>query len=250
MPPAFGLAVYRVLYAIAPAPYVASSLAEHALQSGDPAAAARYAVALPASPTRDELLARVALARGQAELALEYFLAAPDVAEVQATAQARAATSPAAGYALERLLERRLALLATHPDDVADAYFAMSQLANRQAWREVPASRRQGFWLYRGMRDLQSAIDLAPFSDKYLIAGANQAMLLGKLDRAESLFARAVDANPGSANAVAGLGTIAFERGDFDKARAYLRRARALNRSALMVRALQRFLRDAGIAPS
>ena len=61
VPPAFAIAVYSTLDRVAPAPYVETSLAQAALARGDAAAAERFALRLPASPTRDELLARVAL---------------------------------------------------------------------------------------------------------------------------------------------------------------------------------------------
>lgn len=244
IPASFGVTVYRTLEGFAPAAYVLSTLSTLDLQRGDTAEALREAVRLPASPTRDELLARIAHASGDDSLALEYFLAAPDVAAVEDAVQTRASRSPAAGYALERLLEVRLALLGTHPDDVAEAYFQLGQLANRQAWREVPDSKRQGLWLYRGMSGFASAVDLAPLSDKYLIAAANQAMLLGDLTRSQSLFARAVDANPGSADAIAGLGVIAYQRGDLEIARTDLARARRVDERSLMVLSLERFLKQ------
>lgn len=244
VPLRFGLAVYRAIDALAPAPYVVATLAAYDLAAGDTEGALREAIRLPASPTRDELLASIARAQGNEELALEYFLAAPDVTAVDAAAQALARRSPAAGYALETLLERRLALLTTHPDDVAETYFRLGQLANRQAWREIPDSKAQGAWLYRGMHDFRSAVALAPLSDKYLIVAANQAMLLGDLDGAQRYFARAVDANPGSADAVAGAGVIAYQRGDVATAEKNLRRALALDPNSLMVRSLERFLKQ------
>lgn len=244
VPEGFGLAVYRSLERVAPAPYVVATLAAYDLSAGDTAAALREAIQLPASPARDELLARIARAQGDERLALEYFLAAPDVSAVDAAAQTLAVRSPAAAYALETLLERRLALLTTHPDDVAETYFRLGQLANRQAWREIPDSKVQGAWLKRGMRDFRSAVELAPLSDKYLIVAANQAMLLGDLDGAQRFFARAADANPGSADALAGLGVIAYQRGDVATAENDLRRALALDPNSLMVRSLERFLRQ------
>lgn len=244
VPLSFGLAVYRAIDALAPAPYVVATLAAYELSAGNTDGALREAIRLPASPTRDELLASIARAQGNEQLALEYYLAAPDVNAVDAAAQALARRSPAAGYALETLLEKRLALLTTHPDDVAETYFRLGQLANRQAWREIPDSKAQGAWLYRGMHDFRSAVALAPLSDKYLIVAANQAMLLGDLDGAQRYFARAVDANPGSADAVAGVGVIAYQRGDVATAEKNLRRALALDPNSLMVRSLERFLKQ------
>ena len=90
------------------------------------------------------------------------------------------------------MLNARLSLMTTHPDAVAETAWRMGDLANRQAWREVSGSPAQMAWLRRGMRSMQTATDLAPFSEKYAIVAANQAVLLGNLDNASALFARAV----------------------------------------------------------
>lgn len=243
VPVAFGAAVYRVLDRVAPAPYVETTLAAYELSLGRTGAALLYARRLPPSPWRDETFARVSAARGDAALALEYELAAPNVDAVQAAVAGLLPSSPAAAYALERALNARLSLTTTHPDAVAETSWRMGLLANRQAWREIPASPTQVSWLRRAMRNFQTATDLAPFSEKYAIAAANQAALLGDLVRASQLFARAVAADPASADAVAGLGVVAFQRGDLASARAYLVRARHLDAHALMVRALERDLR-------
>ncbi len=237
------LAVYRALDRIAPAPYVEETLARHALDGGDADAAERYATRLPASPVRDELLARIALARGQKRLALEYFLAAPDAGAITAAAEAMAERDPAAAYDLVRLLQIRLAMLGTHPDAVAEARWEMGGLANRKAWRQVPGSAAQRDWLKRGLGDYEAAAGLAPLSERYIIADANQADLLGERERARELFAQAVAIDPASAEAIAGLGVVAFESGDRSAAVAYLLRARAIDPTALMVRALERDLK-------
>lgn len=229
---------------VAPAPYVESTLASDALERGDEASALVHALRLPSSPGRDELLARVARARGDETLAEEYFLAAPDVRDFQAAVDALAQRDPAAAYARERTLETRLSLMTTHPDAVAETRWQMGRLANRRAWREIPASRAQGAWLERGMHDFQAAVDLAPLSERYAISAANQAMLLGQLVRARSLFARAASVNPGSPDAIAGLGTIAYQTGDLETASRDLERARRIDANALMVRALERALKN------
>jgi hypothetical protein len=243
IPPRFGDAVYGVLDRLAPASYVESTLAERALERGDVLSAQRYALRLPASSSRDELLARIARARGQDQLALEYSLAAFDSDAVQAAAQRLAVTEPQGAYALERLLELRLSRRATHPDAVAQAQWQMGLFANQVAWRKVPGSETQRAWLRIALSAFESAVALAPLSERYAIAAANQADLLVERSRAEALFARAADLDPGSADAIAGLGVVALQRGDRAAAIIYLMRARALDPKALMVSALERDLR-------
>jgi hypothetical protein len=219
-------------------------LAGAALARGDAGAAERYALRLPASPARDELLAQIAILRGQGTLALEYFLAAPDPAAIEAAAQdAAARRDPAAGYAIELQLRARLSMDATHPDALAQTDWQLGRLANRQAWREVPGSVLQRGWLTRGLDDFEAAVALAPLSGRYLVEAANQADLLGERERAGALFARAAASDPASADALAGLGVIALQNGDRAGALVDLARARALDPDSPMVRALERAMR-------
>ena len=243
IPPSFGERVYLVLDRIAPAPYVESSLAQLALERGDAAAAAHYALRLPASSNRDELLSRVASATGSRQLAFEYALAAFDADAVAAEAQRRAVDDPHAAYELEGLLARRLSGRTTHPDALAQTYWQMGLFANETAWRKVPGSAQQRAWLHRALADFEAAVRLAPLSERYVIADANQADLLGERAGAARLFRQAAAIDPTSADAVAGLGVIAFENGDRVTASVYLARARGLDSGSLMVRALERDLR-------
>ncbi len=244
VPSDFGRLVYRWLDRVAPAPYVEATLAQDALGRGDTDAAEQYALRLPGSPVRDELLARAALARGERQLALEYFLAAPDAAAVNAAADdALASRDPAGAYRLEELLENRLAMLRTHPDSVAETYWRMGRYANQLAFVQVSGSAAQNAWLRRGLNALEAAVALSPLSERYAIEAANQADLLGDRARASQLFGQALAIDPASADAVAGLGVIAFQNGDRASAARYLERARALDPQSLMVRALERDLR-------
>jgi tetratricopeptide (TPR) repeat protein len=242
VPIGYALAVYRALDRVAPAPYVETTLAADALAHGDVDAAERYAVRLPSSPVRDELLARVALARGQSQLAREYLLAAPDPPGVDAIVQTIAARDPVAAYELEQLLHARLSRSGTHPDSAARAEWQLGRLANRVAWRQIPGSKVQRAWLQRALRHFEGAVALAPLSERYLVEDANQADLLGERSRAAELFERSVAADPSSADAIAGLGVVAWQNGDRAKAEKHLARARAIDANALMVRALERDL--------
>jgi hypothetical protein len=242
VPLGFGLAVYHALDRVAPAPFVESTLAAQALAAGDFDGAQRYALRLPSSPTRDELLAQTARARGDATLALEYDLAAPDVDAVSQAAFALAASDPEAAYQLELHLKDRLALLTTHPDAVAEAYWNLGEFGNQSAWRKVPQSPAQRAWLQRARGDFESAVALAPLSEKYALSAGNQAALLSDYPRARQLFLQAAEIDPGGADAIAGLGVAAFSSGDLVQARADLARARALDPAAKMVRALERDL--------
>ena len=107
----------------------------------------------------------------------------------------------------------------------------------------MPGSDAQRAWLRIAFSDFESAVALAPLSERYAIAAANQADLLVERSRAEALFARAADIDPGSADAIAGLGVVALQKGDRAAAITYLTRARALDPKALMVSALERDLR-------
>jgi tetratricopeptide (TPR) repeat protein len=240
VPLRFATAVYETLARVAPAPYVTSTLAAYELTRDDATRAHRYAVELPASPIRDDLLGRAAAAGGDTALAYEYYLAAPDVDAIEKYVESVASRDPAAAYALERTLSHRLAAGGTHPDGVAETQWRMGLLANRRAWREIPDSPAQGFWLERAMDAFARALDIAPLSDRYAIAAANQAMLLGQLARSQALFAQAARSNPGSADAIAGLGVAAYESGDVRAASDALNRAARLDPNALMVRALAR----------
>ncbi len=55
---------------------------------------------------------------------------------------------------------------------------------------------------------------LAPLSERYLVEAANQADLLEERARAQRFFNRAADIDPTSADAVAGLGVVAWQNGD------------------------------------
>lgn len=240
IPLAYGLRVYGLLDRFAPAPYVEATLSTVALSQGDLDSAERYALRLPPIPVRNELLARIAQARGEPKLALEYYLVVPDVNVVQSSVFVLKHTDPDAAYVLESTLRDRLEALLTHPDSVAEAYWMLGLLAGDRAAAH-PAQRRE--FLRLGLQNFQKAIELSPFSEKYLLAAGNESLALGDLSEARRDFSGALEVQPSSADAYVGLGTVSLRAGDTISALRYARRARRLDPAAPMLPALERALR-------
>lgn len=212
IPIGVGLRVYRILARVTPATYVEATLAHYGLQIGDIGAAQSNALALPPGPTRNELLGRIALARGDRVLALEYFFAAPDITALQREVVRVAQSNPVAAYAYERRVRKWLVTLRTHPDAVAEAYWRMGGLAAAAASRLPPRSARRAAWLRRGLKDEIAAARLAPLSEKYLLSAGSTAFELREFDVARHWYRRALGVDPGSAAALAGLRAVARPR--------------------------------------
>ncbi len=234
--------IYRALDRVAPAPYVEATLARAALDDGDPAAALRYAMRLPPASERNELLARIALRESEPVLALEYFFAAPDIDAVQIRVDEIARHDPAGALELEERLRDRLADLQTHPDAVAEADWRMGVIASRASELARPGAERAA-WNARALASYELAHSLAPFSSKYGLAAANQAYADGDGADASKFYRQTVEQDPGSADAVAGLGLIALEQGRRADAERYLTRARGIDRASPMAAVLERKLR-------
>jgi Tfp pilus assembly protein PilF len=79
-------------------------------------------------------------------------------------------------------------------------------------------------------RDYARARALAPLNTKYLLESGTLALQRRHADAAHALFARAAEIDPGSADAVAGMGLAALDAGD--RAEAERLDARALRMSA------------------
>lgn len=208
-----GLAVYTAIARVAPAPYANSMLARAALQRNDLAAARHYAMALPASPRRDDLLGRIAQAAGDHRTAQQYFLAAGDIFAIGDEIEAQAKLDPRDAYDLQMQLNRRLEKSGTHPDAVAEGYWRAGVLSSKLG---RPA---------RALEEYRHAVALSPISAKYLISVGFQAYDLRRLNVARSSFARAIAVDPCSADALAGAGMVALLQGDRASARAYARRS-------------------------
>lgn len=236
--PSIGVAIYGVIDRVAPAPYVNAMLATQALNARRLQLAQAYAVRLPASPQREELLGRIAQARGDEAAAQRHFLAAPDLFAIDQRVDRLARTDPVAAYNLEMRLKQRLERLPTHPDAVAEAYWRLGQLATVRAAR-VPHER----WLERGMRDYLQAVALSPLTEKYLLAAGSQALNLHNAHGARRFFRRAIDVDPASADAYAGLGIADFRLGDRAAAKRDAARSRAFDPNSGALATLDALLR-------
>ncbi|MGC8484597.1 MAG: hypothetical protein ACP5O6_03035, partial [Candidatus Baltobacteraceae bacterium] len=129
VPQHWGIAIYRAIDRIAPAPFVARELGREALRRGDTTSAEKYAVRLPAGGARDALFASIERARGAEALAIEYELAGLDLPRLRARIDALEAQHPRAAYALAERLRARLATTRTHPDALANISWRCGMIA-------------------------------------------------------------------------------------------------------------------------
>jgi tetratricopeptide (TPR) repeat protein len=239
LPVAWGVRAYGAIERIAPAPYVTAMLATAALDRNDLPLAQSYALRLPESAGRAELLGRVAQARGDETQASLYFIAANDVFAIRREVNRLAVRDPSAAYALQSRLTSRLQRTATHPDALADAYWELGRLATQLGYAQ-PAHRRA--WFEAGMRDYAAAVKLAPLAERYLIAAGSQELNLNEPASAYAFFKRASDGNPASANAYAGMGVASFRLGDVASAREYERLSRSYDPHSHFLHTLQALL--------
>jgi thioredoxin-like negative regulator of GroEL len=214
-------------------------LARQALARGDLATAEGDVALLAPSRDRLALVGGLAEARGDASAALQAYLAADDLADVErAIATLETSGRIPEALALQQDLVRQLAADPTQIDALAQADFDLGRLEETQAYQ---------FWVGTDMRHAHEsaaadayarAVKLAPFEERYLIAFANQEINLRDFDAAARAFERARDADPTSAEPPAGLGAVALARGDVPSARAFLDRARALDPASAAVQRL------------
>ena len=223
--------MYGAIERIAPLPFVEAMLADDGLRRGDLAAASEHAARMPAGTLRSEAEARVALARGRHDEALELFLDAGDDSALQAAVADLVKTGRVReAYVLEERIGQRLAGAKTRPNAVADSWWRLGRLAVRL--RDPQEAER----------DYARATELAPFNTKYLIDAGMLALQEHRVDAAQALFARATEIDGASADAVAGTGLAALERGDRAEAQRLADRASGLNPRAPIVLRLQRRL--------
>lgn len=230
IPVAFGMRVYEFLDRVAPAAYVDETLAEAALDNGDLPRAQHYAIRLQDGPRRDDLLGRVAQARGETMLAMEYYFAAPDVTRMQSSIATLAATDASSAYDIERRFATHLQDLQTHPDAVADASFIAASLAN-QLHRPQDA-----------LHDFEAAARLAPLDVKYLLGTANEAFVAHRYGIATTYYRRGLAVNPACGDCYAGLGVVALREGRRDEALLDRAKASAVQPDSQMLHELDKEL--------
>jgi tetratricopeptide (TPR) repeat protein len=186
---------------------------------------------MAAGARRDDLLGLIALARGEGMTAYEDFYLADDLAGVQQFVNARAQHDLPGAIALEERFREKLIADGTHPDAVADSYEISG---NMQALLHADGDAASSY---------RHAADLAPLNQGYLLTLANLLLVDGRNAEARVYYARTLQVNPASANALAGMGVLALRAGDRPGALRYLSQARAADPRAGMIGYLERALR-------
>ena len=205
-------------------------LARSALDAGDPGRAQAYLAQLAPSRDRSALEGRLAVARGDRDGAVQDFLDAGDIADLEEQVdalQARGALD--AALRLQHAAVLRLQADPTQADALAQAFFGLGRLEEDKAYRfAVGSAVRHQHEVLAGAAYARAAA-LAPLEERYALAYANQLLNLARLDDAASAFARARDTDPTSPEPLVGLAEVAHRRGDEQTARAELERARSLD---------------------
>lgn len=223
--------MYAALVRVAPAPYALDMRARAAFDRGDLATARSAVLRLPEGDARSEWLARLELARGNSPAARAHFIEAGDAASVQSAIDALARTDNPIAVSLERSLIARLQRDGRHPDSVADATWHLGVLYARAY------DQTQALAAYR------QAARLSPLAAKYVLAAGYQELTMRRYADAGRDFARALDVDPGSADAYAGAGLVALHDGNRTAAQRYAQRARALDPHSEGLRALLQALK-------
>ncbi len=234
LPAGLGTRMYELAERIAPLPLVEAMLAEDALRRGDVRAAAAHAARLPAGVLRSDLQARVAAAQGRPGDAIRSYLDAGDDEALTPVVDSLAhAGRVREAYELERRIAARFAATGTRPNALADSWWRLGRLATRLGDRDEAA------------RDYERAIALAPLNTKYLLEAGVLELERKNPAAAQALFTRASRIDTADADAVAGAGLAALQRGDKQDATALSAQAGRVNPRATLERRLNRALRRA-----
>jgi tetratricopeptide (TPR) repeat protein len=200
------------------------ALARGALLRNDTATAATLVAPLGDRPDAVEVRARVALARGEANVALRDFVAVGDFSGARATIDALALHDPVAALAVIRDFDARLQRTGDAPEDTAEVEWREGQIAAAAALAvpaHAPAYRAVALDAYR------RALVRAPNEEKYLLNYAFEALRAGEPREARSTYVRATHVVPDSVDAFLGVAVSAAVTGDCATARDANARAQA-----------------------
>jgi len=142
----------------------------------------------------------------------------------------------AAALRLQQATVDRLRGDRTASGALPEAYYRLGLLEQDLAYT-LPIAQREPYQ-QRSLQAYETAVNLAPLAERYLVAAGNEELNLGDVARAVRYFERAREVDPTSVDAVAGLGDAAYRRGRVDQARAYLAEAQKMNASSPAVRRL------------
>ena len=243
LPASLGLAIDGALVKVLPWPMLHELLADAALRDGNLELAQAQIEALPPSKYKRALEGRLYEAQGKTN---EAFLAYLDAGDIATLAQSVQRADPnhigdvKEAIRRERLIVERLRNDPARLDALAAALWTLGSLDAEQGYRE--ADVRAAAWA-RALADYQAALELTPLSEQVLLAAGNQALLLDEPRLALTYFRRAVDGDPRSADAFAGLGKAQARLGNVPAARAALATALLRDPNSVSARELAREIR-------
>ncbi|MBV8750093.1 MAG: hypothetical protein JO103_10305 [Candidatus Eremiobacteraeota bacterium] len=218
-------------------------LTRKALDAGELSLAAAHLARLPPSHDRAALYGRLAEARGDETTAVAAYLEAGDLDGLERRVAAlEEAHRFADALALQQATVERLRADPTQADALAEAYWHLGRVQQAMAYQLWPTSPERRAAQLRSAEAYRQAVQLAPFSARYLIAAGNQELNLGRLTEARRDFARVHDVDPSSVGGYVGLGEVALRSGDMAAAKGWLVQAQRQNATAPEVRRLARAL--------
>jgi tetratricopeptide (TPR) repeat protein len=205
-------------------------LAATALANGNAALAERFANTLVRGPDRLDLQARIEEARGERDAAIVDFLAAGDLASIEARVDALVARDDVAAaqnlqsHAIEALRATR-----AQNDTLAEAFYRDALLQQARAYEMPLGSRARTSLGYESAQSYRLATVYAPLELRYAIALGNQYLNIAQYALARKTFEHIAELDPANIEALTGLADEAIRRRDFADARAFLARARTLS---------------------
>jgi tetratricopeptide (TPR) repeat protein len=202
-------------------------LARRDLAAGDLRGAEYQATLLAHSRDRLELEAQLAERRGDRATASAKYFAAGDAAGLEATVTRMEKSGDfRQALTLQRAIVGQLAQMSMQSDALAEGWWRLAVLYAILGDR-TPTERTSDY--RAAIAADERAIELAPFSQKYLLNAAYRAVGLGELERATMWYDRVRATNPKSVDAMLGLAKVALLRGHHDDARAELQTAQSID---------------------